>query len=96
MSCRFLEIENNTDYCSLKEEYGDELTIKDLHLVWFSKALRNFKCVIVDLLPNSRYYECTYNGDKDELYVDVYVKEHNRLIKGEDLSDKVREAKDNA
>lgn len=27
MSCRFLEIENNTDYCSLKEEYGDEMSL---------------------------------------------------------------------
>lgn len=73
----------------LNERYGDELTIKDLHLVWFSKALGNFKCVIVDLLDNQRYYECTYNGNKDELYIDIYEKQHNIAIKGCDLTDKV-------
>lgn len=70
----------------LEEKYGDKLTIKDLHLVWFAKALGNFKCVIIDLLPNQRYYECTYNGAKDELYVDIYEKQQNIVLKGNELS----------
>lgn len=65
----------------LKELYGEDLNITELHLVWFSKALQNYKCVIVDLRPsNQRYYECTYNGTKKELYVDIYNKEHNILV----------------
>ena len=72
----------------LKEKYqfGDGLTIKDLHLVWFAKVLGNFKCLIIDLLPNGRYYECTYNGAKDELYIDIYDKQHNIVLKGNELS----------
>lgn len=69
----------------LKELYNEDLTIKDLHLVWFSKALQNYKCIIIDLRPNKRMYECTYNGNKDELYLDIYNKEHNILIKSEDF-----------
>ncbi len=31
--------------------------------------------------PDGRYYEVTYNGDKQEFYFDAYIKEHNQLIK---------------
>lgn len=64
----------------LKDLYNEDLTIKDLHLVWFAKALQNFKCIIIDLRPNQRMYECIYNGTKDELYIDIYNKDHNCLI----------------
>jgi hypothetical protein len=33
-----------------------------------------------DLL-DGKYYELTYNGDKSEWYLDVYVKLENRVIK---------------
>lgn len=75
----------------LKELYGEDLTIKDLHLVWFSKALQNFKCVIVDLnSSNQRYYECTYNGNKDQLYIDIYNKEHNICVEKQDFNPVVK------
>lgn len=73
----------------LKEKYDEDYTIQELHLVWLSKALRNFKCCICDLKPNQRYYECTYNGNTDELYVDIYNKEHNICLKGSELTDVV-------
>lgn len=71
----------------LKEKYESNLKADDLHLVWFAKALQNFKCVLVDLFDNQRYYECTYNGDKDELYVDIYEKKHNVCLKAEELAE---------
>lgn len=70
----------------LKEKYNEDYTIQDLHLVWFTKALRNFKCTICDLKPNQRYYECTYNGDKDEVYIDIYDKQFNVVVDGKNLS----------
>lgn len=30
---------------------------------------------------DNRYYEATYNGDKDELYIDMYYKQANRCYK---------------
>ena len=73
----------------LAETYNESLTIKDLHLVWFSKTLQNYKCVIVDLNENQRYYECTYNGDKKEIYLDVYNKEYNVVIDSSDFNSEV-------
>lgn len=73
----------------LKEKYDEELTIQDLHLVWFGKALKNYKCVIIDLKPNQRYYELTYNGDKEEIYLDIYNKEHNVTITKENFRTEV-------
>lgn len=70
----------------LKEKYNEDYTIEELHLVWFSKALQNFKCVIIDLKENQRYYECTYNGDKKQLYVDIYEKKHNTLVEEQDFN----------
>ena len=33
-----------------------------------------WKCSIKQNRADGLYYECTYNGDKNELYVDVYTK----------------------
>lgn len=51
-------------------------------LVWFVKALQNYKALFTTF--NGYYYEATYNGDKDELYLDVYKKETN--LKFEDIT----------
>lgn len=64
----------------LKEKYNEEFKIEDLHLVWGCKALQNMKCTICDNGDNKRYYECTYNGNKKELYVDIYEKKHNTKV----------------
>ena len=71
----------------LKERCGSNLKTDDLHLVWFTKTLQNFKCVLIDLLDNQRYYECTYNGSKDALYVDIYEKKHNVCLKADELTE---------
>ena len=71
---------------ALKEKYNEDYTIEELHLVWFAKILRNFKCVICDLKDNLRIYECTYNGSEDEIYVDIYDKQYNIKFDAVDLS----------
>lgn len=49
-------------------------------VVWASKMLQNNKAL---LYPETtgKYVELTYNGSKNETYVDVYVKESNKTIK---------------
>ena len=60
-----------------------------LHITWFSKTLQNHKALVMstDSLFDKTYWEVTYNGDKDEYYVDKYIKQSNTVILGEDIDE---------
>lgn len=49
--------------------------------VWKVKALQNWKFLISSSLPDGMYYELTFNGDREEWYLDAYKKFENRCIK---------------
>ena len=49
-------------------------------IVWKCKILQNWKYLISSTLPDGMYYELTYNGDKQEWYLDAYKKFENRRI----------------
>ncbi len=49
----------------------------DVYVVWFNKTLQNWKALASSTLSDGRYYEITYNGDKEETYIDTYVKVDN-------------------
>lgn len=51
-----------------------------VYVVWYCKALQNFKALLSTTLSDGMYYEVTYNGDKDELYLDAYKKFENRKV----------------
>lgn len=53
----------------------------EVHLVWFSKTIQNFKGIFIQLSPDDYMYEVTYNGDKQEMYVDKYNKMKKTEIK---------------
>lgn len=62
-------------------DYVDEpIDITDVYVVWMCKTLKNTKALLGTNLPDLEYYECTYNGEKDEIYFDVYVKLENKVI----------------
>ena len=44
------------------------------------KTLQNNKALLSTPISDGKYYEATYNGDKDELYLDTYVLEKNEPI----------------
>lgn len=52
----------------------------EVYVVWFSKTLQNWKCLISTTLPDGMYYEVTYNGDKRETYIDAYKKFDNVCV----------------
>lgn len=59
---------------------GIKLNLDQVFLVWFCKALQNWKALVITRTPDSLFYELTYNGDKQEIYVDTYVKQSNEVI----------------
>lgn len=52
----------------------------EVYIVWKCKALQNWKYLISSSLSDGMYYEMTYNGDKNEWYLDAYKKFENRRI----------------
>lgn len=48
-----------------------------VYVVWFAKTLENWKALISTTLPDGMYYEVTYNGSKNETYLDSYKKFDN-------------------
>lgn len=58
-----------------------QIELYDVYVVWFCKTLQNWKCLLSTNLPDGMYYEVTFNGDKQELYLDAYKKFENRCIK---------------
>lgn len=67
-------------------EYSDKtnnvlITQEDVYVVWYcSKMLQNHKALLNTNISDRMYYELTYNGDKNELYLDAYKKWQNVKI----------------
>lgn len=53
----------------------------DVFVVWSCKTLQNYKCLVSTTVSGDGIYaEYTFNGDKQELYEDVYKKLTNACI----------------
>lgn len=52
----------------------------DVYTVCKCKALQNWKYLISSTLYDGMYYELTFNGDKNEWYLDAYKKFENKVI----------------
>ena len=59
---------------------NEKITEDDVYIVWLVKALRNNKAMVSTALNDGMYYEITYNGEKNEVYVDAYKKMENICI----------------
>ena len=60
---------------------GKQITEEDVFVVWLCKVLQNNKALLSTTLFDGMYYEITYNGDKQEAYVDAYKKWENFAVK---------------
>lgn len=59
---------------------SDSIPEFEVYTVWKCKALQNWKYLISSSLFDGMYYELTYNGDKEEWYLDAYKKFSNQVI----------------
>ena len=57
-----------------------EIKPDDMYVVWFCKTLQNWKA-LVSGVHITEYVEVTYNGDKKEIYADVYTRMCNKCFK---------------
>ena len=71
------------DYFNSHKESTDEgrLEEEDVFVVWLCKTLQNNKALLSTTVWDGMYYEVTYNGDKNEMYLDAYKKWDNKCIK---------------
>ena len=49
----------------------------DVYVVWYCKTLQNHKALLSTNVSDGMYYEMTFNGDKNQLYMDAYKKWQN-------------------
>ncbi len=57
------------------------ISTDDVYVVWLNRTLQNNKALLSTTVEDGMYYEITYNGDKNEVYFDVYKHIENREIK---------------
>lgn len=55
-------------------------SLDEVYFVWGCKTLQNWKALVSTTLPDGMYYEVTFNGDKNEAYLDAYKKFDNVTI----------------
>ena len=70
------------DYANehLDKADGKQITEDDVFIVWMCKTLQNSKALASTTLFDGMYYELTFNGDKQEMYVDAYKKWQNFTV----------------
>ncbi|MCO8292647.1 DUF6275 family protein [Tetragenococcus halophilus] len=75
-------VENIVKYVNEHLDKADkkEISSNDIFEVWNCKTLQNNKGLFSTTLLDGMYYEMTYNGDKNELYLDAYKKWENKCI----------------
>lgn len=65
------------EYENKRVDIKEEIDADDVFSVWTCKTLQNSKCLMSTLVEGAYYYEFTYNGDRGEIYMDVYKKVEN-------------------
>ena len=70
------------DYVEKHLDKSDPKPEFEVYTVWKSKVLQNWKYLLSTTLFDGMYYELTFNGDKNEWYLDAYKKFENVVIPG--------------
>ncbi|MCC4332670.1 hypothetical protein BFD03_05380 [Limosilactobacillus reuteri] len=71
-------VAKHTNENILKPEQG-LISDNEVFVVWYAKVLQNYKALLATpIKADQHYYEVTYNGDKKQLYLDIYNKQENK------------------
>ena len=71
---------NNESQC-INGEADQKIDLSNVFVVWSCKTLQNYKALLSTTVSGDGIYaEYTFNGDKGELYEDVYKKVSNECI----------------
>lgn len=71
----------NDAFDSMSVYVQENIDRSQVYVVWSCKTLQNYKALLSTAVSGDGIYvEFTYNGDKQELYMDVYHKVVNRKI----------------
>ncbi len=71
----------------LPVEDDKPLELNEVYVVWFSKTLQNWKALLSTSRNDGLYFEITYDGSKNQSYVDSYIKIANVCVTDEGYSD---------
>lgn len=85
---RELAIKSVIDYFNEQADSTDKngaINETNVFIVWECKALQNNKALLSTNISDGMYYEVTYNGDEQEIYLDAYKKWKNKCIKVENI-----------
>ena len=52
----------------------------EIYVVWMVKVLRNNKALISTDHPDGRYFEVTWDGEREKFYLDVYSRVENQAL----------------
>ena len=83
---RQLAIKAVVEYFNSQVDFTDKngkITEDQVFVVWMTKVLQNNKALLSTTIPDGMYYEATWNGDKNEGYLDAYKKWKNLVFKEE-------------
>lgn len=76
---RKFAVESVIQYFNEHRDVSDSqpLTPGMVYIVWMCKTLQNNKALLSTTVSDGMYYEFTYDGDKEQAYLDVYKKWDN-------------------
>lgn len=81
---RDIAIQSVVTYFNTQVESTDKngkISNDDVFIVWQCKTLQNNKAMLSTTISDGMYYEFTWNGDKQEGYLDAYKKWKNIIVK---------------
>ena len=64
----------------VKGYLGSNISDDEIFVLWSCKTLQNMKVLLSASFKGSTYFEITYNGNKDEIYLDVYKKKKTYVV----------------